>query len=77
MGLNTELRMVPSGAPNGLAERAVQSVRRLAHVEVICRRAGQNRDPWQQPHVPWSFKHVAWLLNTYRVPDGGAQHHLN
>ena len=73
MGLETEIRMVPTGshASNGLAERAVQSVRRMANTlrsfvedKAMFEILGSN-------HLyPWSFRHAAWLLNRYRVPDG-------
>ena len=74
MGLGTELRIVPAGshASNGLAERAVQSVRRMANtLRSFAEEQGRVAIFGSNHLFPWSFKHAAWLLNRYRVPDGG------
>ena len=73
MGLQTELRITGAGqhASNGQAERAVQTVRRLAS----CLRAfAEDRariNILGNFHLfPWSFRHAAFLINRFRVLDG-------
>ena len=73
MCLETEIRLTGPGQhqSNGLAERGVQTVRRLAN----CLRAfagdKANIDILGNFHLyPWAFKHAAFLINRFRVLEG-------
>ena len=75
MGLQTEIRITPkeSHASNGLAERAVQSIRRMANtLRNFAEEQAQHAILGNNPMFPWSFKHAAWLINRFRVPEGGS-----
>ena len=70
MGLPRETRLTGSGqhASNGQAERAVQTVRKMAN----CLRSFAETKAHIQIdgsfHMyPWAFRHAAFLINRFRV----------
>ena len=81
MGLPCETRLTGSGqrASNGQAERAVQTVRKMAN----CLRSFAETNAHIQIdgsfHMyPWAFKHAAFLINRFRVLEkiGRTSHEL-
>ena len=73
MGLQTEIRLTGAGqhASNGLVERAVQTVRRLANCLRSFAEERARLSILGDNHLyPWSFKHASFLINRYRVLEG-------
>lgn len=72
MGLQTEVCVVGTGQhpSNGQAERAVQTVRRLANcLRAFAEERARINILGELPSTPL-FKHAAFLLNRFRVLDG-------
>lgn len=73
MNLETEIRLTGPGQheSNGLVERAVQSVRRLANCLRSFAGDKANINILGNFHIyPWAFRHASFLTNRFRVLGG-------
>ena len=70
LNLKTEIRVTGKDQhqSNGAAERAVQSVRRMANcIREFCQERCRHHIGGDTDIYPWTFRHGAWLINRFRV----------
>ena len=70
LGLKTEVRTCGVGQhqSNGMAERAIQSVRRLGNcIRKQCEERARIHVWGTSELYPWCFRHASWLMNRFRV----------
>ena len=72
LGLKTEVRTSGVGQhqSNGLAERGIQSVRRLGNcIRKQCEQRSMQHIFGSSEVYPWCFRHAGWLINRFRVVE--------